>query len=164
MIARIKTLFQAVWIAVFLTSATNAQADYASAIKAFDGGDQTKALAEILRLAGNGDARAQNILAEFYIAGYGVRPNKARAYHWYGLAARQGIAIAQLNLGTLYEDGLGAPRDLVRAYMWYEIAAKNGQAVAASFRDKLARKVTALQRRKALELVRGLTLKLKHSQ
>ena len=83
-------------------------------------------LAEIRRLAEQGDAEAQYSLGWRYDEGEGVPEDKAEAVKWYRLAAEQGIPEAQCNLGEIYAEGLGVPENLVEAVKWYRLAAEQG--------------------------------------
>ena len=68
--------------------------------------------------------------------------------------AEQGDANAQYNLGVLYDNGLGVPQDYVRAHMWLNLAATQGRESAATFRDLVARRMTAAQIAEAQKLAR----------
>ena len=67
-----------------------AQADFADAVKAYDGGDYATAFAESLEAAKQGDPDAQYMAGFLYLRGQGVRRDLMRAYQWLTLAARQG--------------------------------------------------------------------------
>ncbi len=55
----------------------------------------------------SGDPRAQNLLGEMYMNGWGVPVDQAWAAHWYGLAASQGNTDAQFSYGVAWLGGLG---------------------------------------------------------
>jgi TPR repeat protein len=83
---------------------------------------------------------------------------------WFRLAAEQGDAKAQANLGVKYDKGQGVPQDYALAYMWVSIAAVNASAselkqLAASYRDSIAKKMTAQQIAKAQQLAKKCTAK-----
>ncbi len=77
-----------------LLVANPAQADFADAVQAYDGGDYATAFAESLAAAQQGDADAQYLAGFLYMRGQGVRRDLLRAYQWFTLAARQGDSFA----------------------------------------------------------------------
>lgn len=96
-------------------------------VHAWSGDRPAAAVAAWRPLAQAGDARAQLYLAYAYLQGQGVPRDEARAFHWYGRAARNGIADAQYQLGLMYELGIGVAADQAEADYWY------GQAVGQGF-------------------------------
>ena len=82
------------------------------------------------RLAAQGDAVAQSILAALYFLGNGVPQDYVQAARWYEKAAAQGNAAGQVRLGKLYDNGRGVPQDSVQARQWYHKAAAQGNALA----------------------------------
>ncbi len=99
-------------------------------IEAPERGDYQAALKEILSLAEQGDAVAQNKLGVMYDNGEGVLADDQEAVRWYRLAADQGHASAQYNLGYMYSNGLGVLEDDQEAVRWYRLAADKGHAMA----------------------------------
>jgi hypothetical protein len=83
-------------------------------------------LDQLLRLAGNGDAIAQNALGRRYAQGDGVKLDEREAVRWFVKAAEQGHVAAQLKLGSIYWSGRGVPKDLNRAYFWTVLARAGG--------------------------------------
>jgi hypothetical protein len=83
-----------------------------------------------LKLAEQGDAKAQYKLGYFYNAGYGVPENYAEAVKWYRKAAVQGHADAQFSLGFMYNVGRGVPKNDTEAVKWWRKAAEQGLAPA----------------------------------
>ena len=57
------------------------------------------------RLAKDGHATAQHLLAGMYEEGKGVAKELPRAVFWYGRAAEQGYVQAQAKLGEMYREG-----------------------------------------------------------
>ncbi len=95
------------------------------------------------RLAEQGNATAQIILATMYHYGQGIAEDHAEAAKWYRLAAEQGRVDAMFPLGSLYESGASEPQDLVAAHKWYSLAAErvpSGKAhdIIAKRRDRVA--------------------------
>ena len=84
----------------------------------------------ILELANEGDACAQNNLGAMYYYGHGVEQSYEKAAEWYLKAADQGLADAQCNLGLMYEYGTGVERSYEKAVEWYQKAADQGLASA----------------------------------
>ena len=79
-----------------------------------------------LKLAEQGDAKAQSNLGLLYGNGLGVPENDKTAVMWYTKAAEQGNAVAQSNLGLMYDNGWGVPENDKTAVMWFTKAAEQG--------------------------------------
>ena len=84
-----------------LMAGSPAQADFADAVEAYDGGDYATAFAESLAAAKQGDADAQYFAGFLYMRGEGTRRDLPRAYQWFTLAARQGDVYAAEGLESL---------------------------------------------------------------
>lgn len=84
----------------------------------------------ILELANEGDACAQNNLGEMYEYGTGVEQSDEKAVEWYLKAAEQGFARAQYNLGDMYYLGWGVEESDEKAVEWVLKAAERGYARA----------------------------------
>ncbi len=69
-----------------------------------------------------GDSEAQNDLG--LLAQY--KHEYREAFHWFQLAANQGLSKAQVNLGFFYDMGLGVEKDFEQAAYWYDLAAAQG--------------------------------------
>ena len=82
------------------------------------------------KLAEQGDAKAQSILASMYATGAGVPKNAAKAAEWYQKSASQGDARAQTILGTMYAGGDGVLKDPAKGREWLQRAAEQGYADA----------------------------------
>ena len=80
-------------------------------------------LAEMIRLAEQGDADAQYQVGFSYAYGTGLPRDDERAVAWYRLAAEQGHAAAQHHLGVMYAHGEGTPQDFTEAIAWLRKAA-----------------------------------------
>jgi len=103
-------------------------AGYDKGLEAYKAGDYKAALAELLPLAEQGSAKAQNYLGFMYQLGKGVLENDKTAVKWYTLAAEQGQASAQYNLGFMYQHGKGVLENDKTAVKWYTLAAEQGDA------------------------------------
>lgn len=105
-----------------------AQAQFDEGTRLYESKDYAGAAKVFLKLAEQGNARAQVQIGYQYAYGEGVRQNADEAVRWYRKAADQGNAKAQSNLGKMYEDGLGVREDWVEAVRWYRKAAEQGFA------------------------------------
>lgn len=111
------------------------------------------------RLAGQGNAEAQFLLANMYRNGRGVPQDDAAAVEWYLKAADQNYARAQYNLGVMYGKGKGVPADYVQSYKWFAVAAVRhppgaSRDQAAAARDFVAKVMDPDQVAKAKQLAR----------
>ncbi len=77
-----------------------------------------------------GDVLAQRQLAQAYVKGVGVMPDKKLALYWYSRAASQGDLESQYRLGNAYSDGSFVPQSDVDAEKWYLAAAQRGHIEA----------------------------------
>ncbi|NKB37469.1 MAG: hypothetical protein GKR93_09920 [Gammaproteobacteria bacterium] len=115
--------------AIFIIN-QSVNADINSANAALANGDYAAASAEFLRLANDGDAKAQAHLGYMYYAGEGVEQNYEEAVKWYRKAAVQGDKDAQYNLAVAYAFGEGTKQDYKESALWYRRAAEQGHAIA----------------------------------
>ncbi len=99
-----------------------------SPMDAYNKGDYKIAMAELMRLAENGDPMAQQYVGFMYDNGQGVPTDYGQAAFWYGKAAEQGNSISQHNLGMLYGLGLGVKQDWVQALKWLDLAVKTSNS------------------------------------
>lgn len=79
-----------------------------------------------LRLAEQGDPKAQLAVAGLYRNGRGVARDEAASLRWYRAAAEKGLAEAQFELAKAYDTAVGGPRDPFEAVRWYRLAAQQG--------------------------------------
>ena len=77
---------------------------------------------EILRLAKEGDARAQANLG----AHYSLSGEYEKAFKWYKKSAQQGNALGQNNLGAMYQNGYFITKNTKEAFKWYMKSAQQG--------------------------------------
>lgn len=86
---------------------------------------QAQSIAEIKRLAAQGDPVAQFELGSRYSNGEGTIVDKQEAFYWFKRSAEQGNPYAQFNLGTMYYKGEGTPKDLKKAIYWMKRAPRD---------------------------------------
>jgi len=84
----------------------------------------------LLRLANDGDAKAQSAAGSLYDFGLGVPSDHALANGWYRKAAASGFPLAQFSLGWNYGHGFGVASDAAQEFDGYLKAAQQGHAVA----------------------------------
>lgn len=138
-----------------------AEADYETAIAAFDKGDYEAAYDLLLPLAEGGDRNAQFTIGFMYDYGRGLPASKPDAVMWYRLAAEQGLTVAQFTLGAIFEAGRAAPLDLIEAFRWYSVAARNlaeGETrdTVIKRRDAIAARLSIADRAEAEARIAGL--------
>jgi TPR repeat protein len=120
--------------------------------------DYEAAMRLLRPLADQGDARAQDIVADIYQKGYGIPQDYAQAAKWFRKAADRGDSGGQFGLGWLYFHGYGVPRDYVQAHMWLNLAASHAsdedREFAGYVRDQVAAKLTPAQIAEAQRMAR----------
>ena len=83
---------------------------------------------ELIHQADQGDAKAQNELALFFL-----EHNKPKnALYWLELAIKQNVADAMYLMGCCYLNGNGLPKDANLAIMWIAKAAASGHCIASA--------------------------------
>ena len=104
--------------------------DSAPCFYTFSSADK-EGLVNCLKAAEQDDAYAQGKLGAMYYYGYGVEEDTAKAFHWWGKSAEQGVPEAQYKLGNLYSKGRGGVlTDYKQAVHWWTKAAEQGDAWA----------------------------------
>ena len=124
-----KLTFKHVIVTIFLMSsfvAPAAAGPLEDGVTAFVRGNYEAAMLDLLPLAYQGDAKAQNYLGDIYYEGLGVPRRDDLAAQWYLKAAKQGYRESQTALGTLYFDGSGVPQSYRKAIQWWRKAAVQG--------------------------------------
>ncbi len=134
-----------------------ANADFATGVEAYDGGDLETARAAFRDAAMAGDPAAQVALAGLYHYGEGVTRDLARAANWYARAAEQGDAVAQANLAALYRAGDGVPADRAVAFAWLSLAAAQGHRWATARRAAWRADLSQAERARASKLIARLS-------
>jgi len=110
-------------------------ADIQSAVDAYKAKDFSAAFEKALPLAEQGNARAQNLLANIYILGTKDIPKDyEKSWEWNEKAVSQGYAGAMNTRGYLHELGYGVEKDdkKAEAFEWYLKAAELNLPVAMS--------------------------------
>jgi len=133
------------------------EAQYLLGMLYFDQGkgipqDYQEALKWFRKSAEQGFVEAQFNLGVIYRDGYGVPKDDQEAIKWWRKSAEQGHSDAQTNLGVMYHNGEGVPKDYVLAYKWVNLAAAQGDEQGVKLRDKLAKRMTPSQIKKAEKL------------
>ena len=103
----------------------------------------------VLPRAKQGDVQLQFNLGKMYQQGLGVSKDLQKAAEWARFAANQGHFRAQFFLAERYGKGQGVPKNLVKAYKWLNLASSPGYKPAIHDRNRLAKKMTMLQLKKA---------------
>jgi hypothetical protein len=107
---------------------------------------QPQSLADLRRLADQGDAEAQFQMGVRCHNGEGVPQDDAQAMQWFLRAAEQGHVDAQSHLGAYYWAGRGVPTpDLSKAYLWSAIALAEGDENSKARLEGLASQMTRAQ-------------------
>jgi GAF domain-containing protein len=106
-------------------------------------------LAQLTKLAMQGDPAAENALGLLYAQGdekQAIKPDDAEAAAWFTKAAEHGNISAQYKLGLLYWGGHhGLPKDANKAYFWTVLARAGGQADSKDLAKVLANGMTRSQ-------------------
>lgn len=88
-------------------------------------------IAELMRLAEDGDGAAAYVVGDIFDQGYDGMPcDRRRALHWYRLAEETDQPDALNNIGSMYQHGHELPRSLDMARRYYERAAALGCGTA----------------------------------
>ena len=87
---------------------------------------------QMLKSADEGDLNAQLSLGYLFLYGEGdIKPDYAKAFKYYSMAAEQGDNIAINNLGSLYYSGIGTTADVGKAMDMFEKAHQLGNVEAS---------------------------------
>lgn len=92
---------------------------------------------QLMVLAKQGNADAQDELAGMYYYGQLVKRDYNEAFRLFQQAAKQGNASAQNSIGFMYYHGTGVKQDYKEALRWYKKAAKNGNSNAKFYLGKM---------------------------
>ncbi len=104
-----------------------------------------KSLADLRKLADQGDPEARWQMGVRYYDGDGVPHDDAQAMKWFELAAEQGHVNAQSRLGAYYWAGRGVPVDLFKSYFWSTIAMHQGDEISKGRLEGLSLQMTRAQ-------------------
>jgi len=103
-----------------------ADSDFEQAAEAYSNNNYAVAFPAFTRLAEQGDARAQTVLALMYKYGEGTTEDPSQAFKWYQRAAKLNYPPAQFNLGLMHQEGRGTAINHELAIHWYIKAASGG--------------------------------------
>ncbi|CAB4393339.1 unnamed protein product [Rhizophagus irregularis] len=81
--------------------------------------DDQNEIIKLLKLAKNGDIKAQYNLAICYQNGNGIETNHKKAFKWLLNSVENGNLDAQYNLAIFYMDGIGVQKDEKEAFKWF---------------------------------------------
>ncbi len=123
----------------------HATSDVVNSAPASNHGARSKSLAELRKVADQGDADGQWQMGVRYHNGEGVPQDDAEAMRWFQRAAEQGNVAAQSALGSYYWAGRGVPEDLSQAYFWSVIALAQGDDNSKGRLEGLASQMTQSQ-------------------
>jgi len=79
----------------------------------------------LLRLARQGDAKAEETIGVMYRFGQGLQTDDEQALRWFARAAEGHQPLAQHHLGSMYYNGEGVSRDLLKGAMYMGLAVQN---------------------------------------
>ena len=99
---------------------------FSEGLKHYDNKEYKKSLDCFLKLADEGDNRAQFRCAVMYGKGEGAVMSKEKSLYWFEKSAEHGNIVAQFNCAMMYEGGEGTPLNEKKALFWYEKAAEQG--------------------------------------
>jgi hypothetical protein len=102
--------------------------------------EATDSIKNILVLAKQGDAVAQNEVGGWYYRGRHVTQNYEEALQWWAKSAQQGNTQAIGNMGLCYQTGHGIATDSLRASQLYLKSIKNGNTALFKQHVDLAQK------------------------
>jgi hypothetical protein len=109
---------------------------------------ETANFQQLLQLAQQGNAAAENALGLLYAQGddkQSIEQNESQAANWFTKAAEHGSIAAQYKLGLLYWGGHGVPKDTNKAYFWTVLARAGGQEGSQDLAKILANGMTRSQ-------------------
>ena len=106
---------------------------------------QPWSLADVRKLADQGDAEAQWQMGVRYHNGEDVPQDDVQAMQWFLRAAEQGHVAAQSALGAYYWAARGVREDLSKSYFWSAIALAQGDENSKSRLEGLASQMTRAQ-------------------
>ncbi len=92
----------------------------------------TKALRLYLRIARQGDPRAQFVVGGMYYKGQGTDPDHRQGFYWLLRAAEQGVSSPESLsiIGIMYLQGTGVPQNFQEAWKYLKRAADSGDVTA----------------------------------
>lgn len=128
-------------VLLLLAFSLRAVADIEAASQAYRNKEYITAFEAFTKLANNGNARAQTVLAMMYKYGEGTAVDLEQAFHWYLEAGFQGHPLAQYNVGIMLADGVGVTKDTEAAIEWLSRAVSSRHPGASDMLATLTDKV-----------------------
>lgn len=126
----------------------------------YQDGEYNKILYNLLNLARQGNARAEETIGLMYRFGQGVKQDPQQAHRWFTRAAERQRPLAQHHLGALHFEGhSGIPRDMMKAATWLELAVTNypegpDRARAVSDLENVKLRLSRLEQAQATDLAK----------
>ncbi|PPR61380.1 MAG: Secretory immunoglobulin A-binding protein EsiB [Alphaproteobacteria bacterium MarineAlpha4_Bin2] len=117
-------------LVAFLIAQSATAEDFREGLRAFQLGENERAIIVFRNLATRDDRNAQFMLGVMREGGYGVEKNLTKAAQWYLKAAESGLPSAQFNLGIFYQFGQGIRKSAAEAFTWHNRAALQGHPSA----------------------------------
>jgi len=90
-----------------------------------------------LKVAKEGDGKAQGKVGKLYMYGRGVEQDEAAAIYWFHKAAVQGEASAQVALGKFYGNPKDKRHNYAKALKWLRLAEKHGDKEAPAYLGRM---------------------------
>ncbi len=109
-----------------LTTTSLQAATFEEASLAYQSQRYDLAFLKFSELAGDGDPKAQTVLAIMYRYGEGVRVDHKTAFQWYKQAAEQNYSAAQFSVAEMLLNGIGTQVDKEEAVYWLKKSATAG--------------------------------------
>ncbi len=109
---------------------------------------ETANFEQLLQLAQQGNAAAENALGRLYAQGddkQSINKDESQAANWFAKAAEHGSVTAQYKLALLYWGGHGVAKDANKAYFWAVLARAGGQEGSQDLAKILASGMTRAQ-------------------
>ena len=118
-------------IAILVSAMAPARADYfEDAVMSYRIGEYPDAFEMFMKLAKQGNPKAQFWIGTMWYQGKGKPQNYREAFRWYLRSAYRGNADSQNSLGLIYRKGVAQPANSVVAYAWFALAAAKGNDIA----------------------------------
>lgn len=126
---------------LLLTHSFLAVADIEAASQAYRNKEYRTAFEAFTKLANDGNAKAQTVLAMMYKYGESTPVDLEQAFHWYLEAGFQGHPLAQYNVGIMLAEGVGVTKDPEAAIEWLSRAVSSRHPGASDMLAMLTDKV-----------------------
>ncbi len=91
---------------------------------------QAQSIPQLQRLANQGNAEAQFLLAQHFAKGIDVEKDYEKTFHWFQQASNQGHTMATNYLGLCYCKGIGTEKNFEEAFRLFQMAANKNNSDA----------------------------------